>query len=124
MSNGLHHLRVTFGRVLIGVLWALAAIVVGLAVVRGVAVLPTLVLGALLAGISTALWWRDPVGPLTRYISSAATLGMVALLVLAHAGSAYQVDMHMAFFAALALVAVWCCWTDRKSTRLNSSHAT
>ena len=112
MTNGLHHLRVTFGRVLIGVLWALAAIVVGLAVVRGVAVLPTLVLGALLAGLSTALWWRDPVGPLTRYISSAATLGMVALLVLAHAGSAYQVDMHMAFFAALALVAVWCCWAS------------
>ena len=72
--------------------------------------LPTLVLGTLFAGISTALWWRDPVGPLTRYISSATTLGMVALLVLAHAGSTYQVDMHMAFFAALAIVAVWCCW--------------
>jgi methyl-accepting chemotaxis protein len=110
MSNGLHQLRVTFGKTLIGILWALAAIVGGVAMARGTAVVPTLALGVLFAAIPTALWWRDPVGTLTRYISSSATLGMVALLVLAHAGSIYQVDMHMAFFAALAIVAVWCCW--------------
>jgi methyl-accepting chemotaxis protein len=30
--------------------------------------------------------------------------------VLQNAGGAYQIDMHMAFFATLAIVAVWCCW--------------
>jgi methyl-accepting chemotaxis protein len=110
MNDGLNHLRVTFGKVLIGVLWALAAIIVGIAVVRGQAVLSMLVLGVAFAGLSTALWMRDPVGPLTRYISSASTVGIVALLVFEHTGSAYQIDMHMAFFAALAIVAVWCCW--------------
>jgi methyl-accepting chemotaxis protein len=110
MNNGLNHLRVTFGKVLIGVLWSLVAIIVGVAVVRGQAVLSMFVLGAAFAGLSTALWMRDPVGPLTRYISSASTVGIVALLVFEHTGSAYQIDMHMAFFAALAIVAVWCCW--------------
>src|SRR4051794_14839014 len=106
MSNGLNLLRATFGKVLIGLLWGLAALVVGLALARSTAVWPTLLLGVTLAGISTALWLRDPVDPLTRYISSAALIGFVALLVLAFAGSAYQIDMHMAFFAALAVVAV------------------
>jgi len=36
MNNGLHHLRVSFGRVLIGVLWALAVIVVGLGIILAV----------------------------------------------------------------------------------------
>ena len=66
----------------------------------------------MLCGVSTALWMRDPVGPLTRYISSASMAGVVALLVLQYAGSGYQIDMHMAFFAALAVVAVWCCWVS------------
>jgi methyl-accepting chemotaxis protein len=112
MSNGLQHLRATFGKVLIGILWSLVLIVAGLAAARGTAVVATLVLGVMLAGTSTALWLSDPTAPLTRYISSAALIGIVALLVLANASGAYQIDMHMAFFAALAVVAVWCCWVS------------
>ena len=112
MSHGLQQLRATLGRILILLLWSLTAIVVAIAVVRETAVLATLVLGVALSGTATALWMRDPIGPLTRYISSAALAAVVALLVLAHARSGYQIDMHMAFFAALAVVAVWCCWVS------------
>jgi len=112
MSDGLQQLRTTIGKILIVLLWSLTAIVVGLAVVRETAILATLVLGVALSGTATALWMRDPIGPLTRYISSAALAAVVALLVLAHARSGYQIDMHMAFFAALAVVAVWCCWVS------------
>src|SRR5262245_49489101 len=112
MSKGLQQLRSTLGKILIGLLWALTAIVVGLAVVRDSAIVATLVLGVLLSGTATVLWMRDPIGPLTRYISSASLAAVVALLVLAHARSSYQIDMHMAFFAALAVVAVWCCWVS------------
>ena len=112
MSTGLHQLRLTFGKVLIALLWSLTAGIAGFALVRGVSLLPTVLSGLILCGASTALWLRDPVGPMTRYISSAAMAGVVALLVLQYAGSSYQIDMHMAFFAALAIVAVWCCWVS------------
>lgn len=112
MSTGLHQLRITFGKVLVGLLWTMTAAICALAAIRGVSMLSTLILGGLLCGVSTVLWLRDPVGPLTRHISSAAAAGVVALLVLQYAGSSYQIDMHMAFFAALAVVSVWCCWVS------------
>jgi methyl-accepting chemotaxis protein len=110
MSTGLLQLRLTFGKVLIALLWTLTACICAFAAVRGVSLLATLAFGLVLCGASTLLWMRDPVGDLTRYISSASLAGVVALLVLQNAGGGYQIDMHMAFFAALAVVAVWCCW--------------
>ena len=58
----------------------------------------------MLCGASTLLWMRDPVGYLTRYVSSASLAGVVALMVLQNAGGGYQIDMHMAYFAALAVL--------------------
>jgi methyl-accepting chemotaxis protein len=110
MNTRLHRLRTTFGTVLIATLWGLTVLVAAIALVRGDAVLPVMLLGALFSGLSTALWMRDPVGQMTRYISSSSAVAIVALLVLAHARSTYQIDMHMAFFAVLAVIAVWCCW--------------
>jgi len=110
MSTGLHELRTTFGKILIGVLWLLAAMVSAVASMRGGAPLATLGVGAALAGIATGLWWHDPTGPLTRYVSSGAMSGIIALLVNAFAHHPFQSDMHMAFYAGLAVVAVWCCW--------------
>src|SRR5262249_11419994 len=51
-------------------------------------------------------------GPLTRYTSSLAISGLVALLVFAFEHSSFQIDMHFAFFAGLAIVAIWCCWAS------------
>ena len=110
MSTGLLQLRLTFGKVLIALLWTLTAGICAFAAVRGVSLIATLAFGLVLCGVSTLLWLRDPAGDLTRYISSASLAGIVALLVLQNAGGVYQIDMHMAFFAALAVVAVWCCW--------------
>ena len=110
MSTGLLQLRLTFGKVLIALLSTLTAGICAFAAVRGASLIATLAFGLTLCGVSTMLWLRDPVGDLTRYISSASLAGVVALLVLQNAGGGYQIDMHMAFFAALAVVAVWCCW--------------
>jgi len=48
----------------------------------------------------------------TRQVSSAALMTLVGLLVYATAGTHLQIDMHMVFFAALAVVAGWCCWSS------------
>lgn len=110
MSKGLHQLRITFGRILIGILWLLAVLVTAISFLRAGQPVLTLTIAAALAGSATAVWWRDRTGALTRYLSSAAMSGMVALLVLQFARHSFQIDMHMAFFAGLAVIAVWCCW--------------
>ena len=90
----------------------MVALIAAIAFLRGGSPLLTLGVGTILAGISTAFWRYDPVGPLTRYISSSALSGVVALLVLEFSRHHLQIDMHMAFFAGLAIVAVWCCWVS------------
>ena len=112
MSKGLLQLRTTFGRVLIWILWSMVALVAGISGLHGNAPMLTSVIGIVLAGAATAAWLQDPIGPLTRYISSSAVSGVVALLVLEFSRHRLQIDMHMAFFAGLAIVAVWCCWTS------------
>ncbi|HUG61910.1 MAG TPA: methyl-accepting chemotaxis protein, partial [Methylomirabilota bacterium] len=42
--------------------------------------------------------------------TSMAAAGLVALMVYALSGHAYQIDMHMYFFAMLAVTAGWCDW--------------
>ncbi len=63
-----------------------------------------------IAGGATLSWLGDHTGPATRLITSMAVSGLVALLLFAFSGHSYQVDIHMYFFAALALCTGWCDW--------------
>jgi methyl-accepting chemotaxis protein len=51
------------------------------------------------------------VGSLGRALSGVALMAQVSLLVAAVDGHAWQLDMHMAYFAALAVLVVYCDWT-------------
>ena len=50
-------------------------------------------------------------GSMGRALTGVALMAQVSLLVAALAGHAWQTDMHMAYFAALALLVVYCDWT-------------
>lgn len=63
-----------------------------------------------LAAATTASWWKYGAAQLTRDLSAIAVMAQVAFLVMAFSGHAYQVDMHMYFFASLAILAAWCDW--------------
>ena len=63
------------------------------------------------AGGSLLLAWRSPTTVETRWGTTVLLMAQIALLVYATAGTTYQPDMHMAFFAALAISACWCCPT-------------
>ncbi|MGY2049341.1 methyl-accepting chemotaxis protein [Methylobacterium sp. JK268] len=101
-------LRRGFARILIPVLWLHLPLLAGAeALTRGLTGGP--ILGAaLLAGAVTLLWWRDPIGAATRIASGAALIGMAALLVALAAGYPWQADLHMYFFACLAVLIGWC----------------
>jgi len=66
-------------------------------------------MAVVLAGTATAAWRLDPTGVLARYTIAVALIGMVSLLVMRAAGP-WQIDMHMYYFAAFAMLAAFCDW--------------
>jgi methyl-accepting chemotaxis protein len=64
----------------------------------------------LLLAPATWLWSRDRTGATTRMVTSMANAASVAILVFAFQGSPLQIDLHMYFFASLAICAAWIDW--------------
>jgi methyl-accepting chemotaxis protein len=109
--NGLSVLRQRASILVISMLWVNVALIAARAIWGAEASFVVLIGGAaLLAGTATAAWMTDRTGPATRMATGAAQAGLVALLVYGFTGSPLQIDMHMYFFAALAITAVWVDW--------------
>jgi methyl-accepting chemotaxis protein len=64
----------------------------------------------LVALVATLGWVRDKTGPTTRVTTSMAHAASVALMVYSFQGSPLQIDIHMYFFASLAICAAWIDW--------------
>ncbi len=85
-------------------------IVAGVALLLGVDwMLPTLG-AALLAGATFVAWRYDGGGEQSRHVSAVALMLIVGLLVYLFRGHAWQIDVHMYFFACLAILAAYCDW--------------
>lgn len=111
MSRSLDAIRNAFTTPLMAGQWALVPLVGLTAWLSGhPGIIAIIAVSALLAGAGTLSWAQDRIGPSTRIGSAVALCGQVALLVFACEGTRYQIDMHMAFFAALAVTTAWCCW--------------
>lgn len=110
-SPTLDRLRVAVARVMQVVIFGLAAVVLAVAVLRGSSALVITVVGTLVvAGLGILSIGRGRTDITARLGSSVSAAALVALLTFAAERSVYQIDMHMAFFAGLAIVALWCCW--------------
>jgi two-component system, sensor histidine kinase and response regulator len=103
-------LRTRFAKLLACLLWGHLPVVVVVALVVGHSLGTPLVIAFLLALAYQLSWWRWGIGPTTRYVSAVALMGEPALLVYMLQGNPWQLDMHMYFFAALALLIAWCDW--------------
>lgn len=114
-SSTLDRIRATSGKALIGFLWFNLAIILVANTWRDV-FSPALVLGIGLTLVvpPTLFARRDPTGMPARIVSSMALAGLVAILVALFrqdgSGRALQIDLHMYFFACLAVVAAWLDW--------------
>ncbi|MDJ0942750.1 MAG: methyl-accepting chemotaxis protein [Kiloniellales bacterium] len=85
-------------------------IVAGVALLLGVDwMLPTLGAAAL-AGATFAAWRFDRGGQQSRYVAAVALMLAVGLLVYLFRGHPWQIDVHMYFFACLAILAAFCDW--------------
>lgn len=65
---------------------------------------------AVLALSAAGMWFWRAAADETLYVVAVALMGTVAALVYAMAGHPWQIDMHMYFFAALAMLAAMCDW--------------
>ncbi|GEO98102.1 chemotaxis protein [Methylobacterium haplocladii] len=114
-SSTLDRLRATSGKALIGFLWLNLAILVAANAWRDVystaLVAP---IGLAIVVPPTLFARRDLTGAPARILSSMALAGLVAILVAIFkqdgTGRALQIDLHMYFFACLAVVAAWLDW--------------
>ena len=70
----------------------------------------TLAALAVAAGAAVISRWAGA-NPSMRVLSGVALMTQVSLLVAAMSGHPWQIDMHMAYFAALAALVIYCDWT-------------
>ncbi|MFO1148811.1 MAG: hypothetical protein U1E62_10580 [Alsobacter sp.] len=110
MTDTLDSVRRGFSGPFVGLLWLTAMVASGTAWALGHhAALVITVAAVAAAGAATACWRMSPVGDTTRWVSTVVLMAEVALLVFAVEGTPKQIDMHMAFFAAMAIAAGWFC---------------
>ncbi|MCL6706805.1 methyl-accepting chemotaxis protein [Pseudomonas sp. R2.Fl] len=96
---------------ILSLLWLNLALIVVRNLVRGEGFdLFSIGAGLLIVASATLTWAKDRTGPTTRVVTSMAHAATVAILVYAFSGSPLQIDIHMYFFASLAICAVWIDW--------------
>jgi len=104
-------LRASVSRFMVIFLWLHVPLVaVTGALVSGQWALPGV--GALMLAVAATLVWKmgEGAAEAARHVISVALMGMVALLVLVFEGHPWQIDLHMYFFAALAILTAFCDW--------------
>ncbi|WP_430424280.1 methyl-accepting chemotaxis protein [Phenylobacterium sp.] len=97
-------------RIVIVGLWLLVPVTTVAAWAAGNAWMGLGLAAAALAGVVTGQWRAAGAGPAMRLTSGVALMAAVSLLVASLAGHPWQIDMHMAYFAGLALLIVYCDW--------------
>jgi methyl-accepting chemotaxis protein len=114
-GDALDQMQRGFARAFLAFLWLNAAIVVLAAAWRGTIPLAVILPGAIaLAGLPGLCWRVAALRASTPAIGSVALASLVALLVAAFrpigAGAALQLDLHMYFFACMAMCVGWLNW--------------
>jgi len=107
VSIELDSLRARFGRFLVFLLWFHVPALSIVAWLTGHSIAGAATAGAVLAGAYHLTWRHCGIAARTRYISAVALVGEPALLLYLMRGNPWQMDMHMYFFAMLALTIAW-----------------
>ncbi len=107
--NAIQEIRDRVMPFFIGFLWVHVPAILVIGLIFNNWVGPTLGAGLLCMAV-TAAWKIGNDAASTRYLSAVAQMGVVAIILFQFAGHPWQIDVHMYFFAALAMLAVFCDW--------------
>ena len=108
MKNDLEIVRRGLDRVLVAGLWLHVPLIAVVAWAFGEPIVVLSLAAAALAGAATFFWTARANARTTRPAIALAAIGMVSLLLAATRGSQWQADMHMYYFAMLAILAAYC----------------
>ncbi|WP_169568642.1 methyl-accepting chemotaxis protein [Sneathiella limimaris] len=109
--NALAELRSSVSKYLLAILWVHVPVTLVAALVIGGSWLEATLASAIFAGITTFFYFRDKLSQEYRYSVAVTYMIQIGLIVYEFSGHPWQIDIHMYFFAGLAIVAVFCCWT-------------
>ena len=98
------------GKLIIALAWLMVPIVLGARLAIHEPVMGVAIAAVMVAAGATLAWKFGGEGSGGRAMVGVALMAQVSLLVAAMGGHAWQTDMHMAYFAALALLVVYCDW--------------
>lgn len=108
--NSLETLRISISKNILILLWAHVPLIAIVAILLGAGWVLPVVGTAVFAAIPTAVWLAKKGSALYRYLTAVSYMVQVSLIVYAFAGHPWQIDIHMYFFAALAIIAALCDW--------------
>ena len=111
-SSALEAMRRQAGPVVAGATTTTCVAAAAVAFARQEMALVTTAVAGPIALLSWLIWRSAPTAPNTRRATTMLAVGAVALLTGAFRGHAYIMDMHMAFFAMLAICTFWSCWSS------------
>ncbi|MGN0933002.1 response regulator [Falsigemmobacter intermedius] len=107
MTTELFSLRRRFGALLVWLLWAHVPVVGAVASLAERNVLYAVLASSAIALVYHLTWLRSGTRLSTRYMSAVCMVAVPALMVFILRGLPWQMDMHMYFFAMLALTIGW-----------------
>jgi len=108
MKDELSRLRLTVNHGMLGVLWVQLPVVAGTAWMVDKPLPAPVTAGAVLAGIATLYWRLAPGSVQCRVTIAIALVGMVSIVLAMCSGRVLQPDIHMYYFAILAMLAAYC----------------
>jgi len=107
--NLLDDIRTSMAKVLTFALWGNLLLVMAASLAIGQeGTLWTFLVTAVIAAVPTAVHFMRGAGELHRYLTAVSLALMAAMLVLVFRGHPWQIDIHMYFFAVLAILSVFC----------------
>jgi methyl-accepting chemotaxis protein len=107
-SHQLKTLRETTSRTLLVFLWLHVPICLAISLMRGADWLLPVILTTAMAGAATLSWRMTGNELSTRLVFAVAAMADVSVFTYQFAGHAWQIDVHMYFFAALACLVAYC----------------
>jgi methyl-accepting chemotaxis protein len=107
-SKDLDALRETASRALIGLLWLHVPVAAAIGMARGADWLMPTILMVAFAAAATISWRAAGNGLSTNLVVAVALMGGVSVFTFQLSGHAWQIDVHMYFFAVLASLVAYC----------------
>jgi methyl-accepting chemotaxis protein len=110
MVDDLKTLRAMVSRLLLPILWLHVPLAAWIAWRLGNGWVETGLIAAAVVAVATAAWCVAPAALSTRLTIAVAYVAIVSIILAACRGSVLQIDIHMYYFAAMAILATYCDW--------------